>query len=281
LLGEWLGPHTHTCHTQTTRPCRLRRGEGQRRAPFGSSSSSSRGSGSGAGRMDDDNSYVYEGSDAEEEYAYSDGEDDAGVTPVMLPQVRVRLVWGVWLRLFACLPACLLLSGFPSSNPPPPRPAFTFIQHTLGIAGGGVQDHRQRRAPRGHERPGGGHRRRPGACAALLPPPPVSKSKSMSIRMPVFLPLRPSPPSPLPPPLLWAVESCVHPFPLSLPHSILENPHQRTTNDTGDPPVRGGGAPAALRVEQGAGHRQLLHGPGQGDATPSRILLFACLPGLV
>lgn len=39
--------------------------------------------------MEDDNSYVYEGSDAEEEeYAYSDGDDDAGITPMVLPQVR-------------------------------------------------------------------------------------------------------------------------------------------------------------------------------------------------
>lgn len=42
-----------------------------------------------AAAMEDDNSYVYEGSDAEEEeYAYSDGDDDAGITPMVLPQVR-------------------------------------------------------------------------------------------------------------------------------------------------------------------------------------------------
>lgn len=44
--------------------------------------------------MEDDNSYVYEGSDGdEEEYAYSDGDDDAGITPVVMPQVRFRVRW--------------------------------------------------------------------------------------------------------------------------------------------------------------------------------------------
>ncbi len=46
--------------------------------------------------MEDDNSYVYEGSDAEEEeYAYSDGEDNAGLVPVLLPQVRGGVGRGV------------------------------------------------------------------------------------------------------------------------------------------------------------------------------------------
>lgn len=38
---------------------------------------------------EDDNSYVYEGSDGEEEYAYSDGEGDhsGGIAQVVLPQV--------------------------------------------------------------------------------------------------------------------------------------------------------------------------------------------------
>lgn len=48
--------------------------------------------------MEDDNSYVYEGSDAEEEeeYAYSDGDDDAGITPMVLPQVRLGLLFLAW-----------------------------------------------------------------------------------------------------------------------------------------------------------------------------------------
>lgn len=47
-----------------------------------------------------------------------------------------------------------------------------------------------------------------------------------------------------------------------LTHQVNDPTHQ--SRNPGDPPVRGGGAAPAQPLEQGAGHRQLLHGPGQG-----------------
>ena len=82
--------------------------------------------------MDDDNSYVYEGSDAEEEeYAYSDGDDDAGIAPVVLPQVRWRVDGVLRVGRYVC-------SHTPS---PVVRPS---VRPTAGGAERGLQDHRQR-----------------------------------------------------------------------------------------------------------------------------------------